>query len=276
MYVSDYQAYQKIIIDSYDERSQLYTQSKWHRSLAEQLVDYYPPKDGDSVLDIGTGTGSAAFHCSNLVGKAGRVVGIDISQGMITEAERIKVKSQYDNLEFNVLDGEAVDFPDNSFDRIYCASAFFWIADKHKALSNWNRMLKPSGVLGFHAWPETSYVFGYVARKVLRHYGVEYLAHSPTGSKEICISLLKASGYSDIDIKQVSEGHFITLDDAKDAWISEEHYPIGQYPHPAAVTPQEILDQAKLDYDAEMEKISTEEGVWNDTSLYYVYGVKGG
>ena len=274
MFVSDYQAYQKIITDSYDERSKLYAKSKWHRSIAEQLVDYYPPKYGDLVLDIGTGTGSAAVHCSGLVGLSGRVLGIDISKGMISEAERIKNESQFENLDFSVADGEEIDFAENSFDRIYCASAFFWIADKPKALNNWRRMLKPGGVLGFHAWPETSYIFGYVARTVLKNYGVEYLAHSPTGSKKICESLLVNSGFSEIDIKEVSEGHYLTLEDAKDSWITEEHYPVAQYPHPVSVTSQEILDQAKSDYDAEMEKRATDEGVWNDTSFFCVYGVK--
>jgi len=274
MFVSDYKAYQKMIADSYDVRSKLYAKSKWHRSIAEQLVDYYPPKDGDSVLDIGTGTGSAAFHCSGLVGSTGKVVGIDISKGMISEAERIKTESKICNLEFEVADGEVINFAENRFDRIYCASAFFWIADKPKALNNWRRMLKPSGVIGFHAWPETSYIFGYIARKVLMNYRVEYLAHSPTGTIEICESLLVNSGFSNIDIKEVKEGHYITLDEAKDSWITKEHYPIGQYPHPVSVTSQEILDQAKLDYDVEMEKLATDKGVWNDTSFYCVYGVK--
>ena len=126
MYVSDYQAYQKIITDSYDARSKMYAQSNWHRSLAEQLVDYHPPAEGDSVLDIGTGTGSAALHSSKLVGNSGRVIGVDISKGMIAQAEKIKSESGYKNIEFKASDGEALDYPDNSFDRIYCASAFFW------------------------------------------------------------------------------------------------------------------------------------------------------
>lgn len=274
MYVNDYHAYQKIITDSYDERSTVYARSKWHRSLAEQLVDYYPPNKCDSVLDVGTGTGTAAFHCASLVGDCGRVLGIDISQGMITEAKKLKESSQFKNLDFKVSDGEALDYPDNSFNRIYSASSFFWIADKPKALANWNRMLKPGGVLGFHAWPVTSYIFGYIARKVLKKYGIEYLAHSPTGSIDICKSLLVNAGYSEIDIKEVKEGHYMSLEDAKDSWITEEHYPIGQYPHPVSITPKEILEKAKVDYESEMENLATEEGVWNDTTMYYVYGVK--
>ncbi|MDH5546997.1 MAG: class I SAM-dependent methyltransferase [Gammaproteobacteria bacterium] len=274
MNVSDYQAYHKIITSSYDERSKSYGQSNWHRSLAVQLVDYHPPQEGDSVLDIATGTGSAAYHCSGLVGRSGRVFGIDLSQGMISEAEKLKEVSLHDNLTFKVMDSEALDFPENSFDRIYCASAFFWIADKPRALANWRRMLKPGGLLGFHAWPETSFVCGCIARRVLKNHGIEYLANSPTGSMAICEALLRDSGYSEVEIKEVKDGHFMSLEEAKDGWISEEDYPIGQYPHPITAVPQEILEKAKLEYFAEMDKLAVEEGVWNDITTYYVYGVK--
>ncbi|MDH5692774.1 MAG: methyltransferase domain-containing protein [Gammaproteobacteria bacterium] len=274
MYVSDYQAYQKIITDSYNARSKSYSKSEWHKNAAEKLVDYFPPKEGDSVLDIATGTGAAAMYSSKLVGTKGRVLGVDLSEGMIKQAEKIRSELNCENLEFMVGDGESLNFPDNSFDRIYCASAFFWIADKPKALSNWRRMLKPGGILGFHAFPETSYVYGYVARKVLKKHGVEYLAHAPTGSKEICEALLNEAGFVDIQIKEVKDGHYLTLEEAKEAWISEAHYPIGQYPHPVTVTPKEILEDARLDYEAEMERLATKEGVWNDTTTYYVYGVK--
>ncbi|MDH5325486.1 MAG: methyltransferase domain-containing protein [Gammaproteobacteria bacterium] len=274
MSVEDYKAYKKIIVDSYDERSKQYAQSNWHRLLAEQLVDYAPPKEGNSVLDIGTGTGAAALYCTGLVGATGRVLGIDISKGMIAEAEKTRTERKCGNLVFKVEDGERLEYPDRSFDRIYCASAFFWIADKPKTLSNWQRLLKPGGVLGFHAWPETSYVYGHIARLVLKKYGVTYLGHSPTGSQQICRSLLEKAGYSNIEIIETNEGHFISLEDAKAAWISEDHYPIGQYPHPATSAPPEILEKAKLEYDMEMERLATDEGVWNDTSMYYVYAVK--
>ena len=275
MSVTDYKAYQKIITDSYDERSASYAKSEWHRALAERLVDYFPPRAGDTVLDIATGTGNVAFHAAKQVGEDGRVIGVDISKGMIAEAERIRLASQSANIEFTLADGEQLDYPDNSFDRIYCASAFFWVADKPRALANWYRLLKPGGILGFHATPETSFVYGYVARNVLKTYGVEYLAHSPTGSKEICESLMKKAGYTEIQVNDVKEGHFITLQEARDAWITEEHYPVGQYPHPVAVTQQAILDKAQRDYDAEMARRLTDKGIWNDTTMYYVYGTKG-
>ena len=274
MNVSDRDAYHKIITDSYDKRSETYNESKWHRFLAEQLVDYNPPNKNESVLDIGTGTGAAAFHSASLVGPGGAVIGVDISEGMIKKANEFLKSSTHSNLSFQLADGENLPFSKQSFNRVYCASAFFWIADKEKTLSHWFELLKPGGSVGFHAWPESSYVFGYIARRVLKKYEINYLAHSPTGTQDKCIQLLENNGYENIKIIVIESGNYISVEQAKEAWVSLDHYPIGQYPHPIANVSSEILKQAKADYDAEMDILNTEKGVWNDTTMYYVYGNK--
>lgn len=224
MSVTDIHAYHKIITDSYDERSKTYNDSEWHRILAKQLVDYAPPAKNGSVLDIGTGTGSVAFHAASLVGQEGEVTGVDISRGMIAKANELLKDSAIRHIEFILADGENLAFMPNRFDRVYCASAFFWISDKVGALKHWRELLKPGGIVGFHAWPENSYVWGYIARQVLKRYGVEYLAHAPYGSVETCTQMLEQAGYEHIDIKVVESGHYISLEDALNGWISEEHY----------------------------------------------------
>jgi ubiquinone/menaquinone biosynthesis C-methylase UbiE len=274
MVVTDIDAYRRLITDSYDERSKSYNESAWHRSLAKQLVDYAPPNIGDRVLDIGTGTGTVAFHSASIVGPNGNVTAIDISTGMIGKAGELLKRSMYNNIAFQVADAENLPFSRNTYDRIYCASAFFWISDKEKTLKHWFEVLAPGGIVGFHAWPEDSYVFGYVARQVLMKYGITYLAHSPTGNKDKCSKLLENAGYEHINIIEVEGGSYITLETAKDCWINEDHYPIGQYPHPLKGVPPDVLEQARRDYDAEMEKRNTDKGVWNNTTLYYVYGRK--
>ncbi len=272
MYVTDIHAYHKLITDSYDQRSKNYNDSQWHRALARQLVDYAPPPLHGKVLDIGTGTGAVAFHAASIVGAEGKITGVDISQGMIAKAKELHADSAFRNIEFILADGENLALPRSRFDRAYCASAFFWMADKVGALKHWRELLKPGGIVGFHAWPENTYVWGYVARRVLKKYGVEYLAHAPYGSVETCAQMLQQAGYEHIDIKVVESGHYISLEDALNGWISEEHYPIGQYPHPVSATPPDILEQARKDYEAEMLRLSTDEGVWNNTTIYYVFG----
>jgi ubiquinone/menaquinone biosynthesis C-methylase UbiE len=129
MNTEDLQAYRKYIADTYDARSGNYDRSEWHRKTALRLVEGLPPRTGDSVLDIATGTGTIAFHAASLVGPNGKVVGIDLSEGMLAQAKAKVSASDLRNLEFILADAENLGFPPGSFDRMYCASAFFCILD---------------------------------------------------------------------------------------------------------------------------------------------------
>ena len=125
MNTEELQAYHKHLTDVYDERSGNHDKSEWHR------------KAGDYVLDIGTGTGSLAFHAATLVNPSGKVIGVDLSQGMITQASAKLNQSGLKNLEFILGDMEHLSFPNNSFDKIYCASAFFCALDPLATLTHW-------------------------------------------------------------------------------------------------------------------------------------------
>ena len=274
MNIEDLRAYHKTITDTYDERSRNHDKSEWHRNTALRLVEDLPPRPGDSVLDIATGTGTIAFHAASLVGPNGKVVGIDLSEGMLAQANARLSASGLHNLEFILADVECLEFLPNSFDRIYCASAFFWMLDPTAALKHWRDLLKPGGSLGFHALPETSYVWVSVARRVLENYGILYVLNTPTGTMEKCRQLLVEAGFKKIDIREDKLGKYVSLAEAKKAWIQNEDFSPGQYPNPLINVPPEIVTQAQRDYEARIEELNTDKGVWNDLTMYYIYGVK--
>jgi len=78
------------------------------------LLPVFPIKAGNSVLDIGTGTGIALKPLLKAVGDAGRVIGLDISSSMVAEARKIHPDVQ-------VGDAHDLPFPPQSFD---CVMAF--------------------------------------------------------------------------------------------------------------------------------------------------------
>lgn len=272
--VSDRKAYHKTITDSYDERSKNYYWSKWHRDIAHRLVDYHPPKTGQHVLDIATGTGTIPFHCARLIGPQGSAIGVDISTGMINKANAFLKGSQFRNLSFMVADGEHLEFSANTFDRIYCANAFFWMEDHLAALKHWHTMSRVGGIVGFTAWPDSSFIWGSLAQRVLDKYGIYYALNRPTASEERCAEIMQLAGFENIDIRVVEDGDFITLEAAKGGWLQEDHYAPAQYPHPLTGVDPDILKQAEADYDAELEKMNTDKGIWNDLTMYYIYGTK--
>lgn len=120
--------YKQEIANLYTGRSQTYDKTcdnnDWHWKIANSLVEYGQVGLGHNVLDIATGTGHCAIAAAQLVGSEGRVIGIDISPGMITQAKQKAKTLNLSNVEFQLADGENLDFPANSFDRIFCGSAF--------------------------------------------------------------------------------------------------------------------------------------------------------
>lgn len=274
MNIEDLRAYHRSITSTYDERSTNHDKSEWHRTTALRLVEDLPPRPGDSVLDIATGTGTIAFHAASLVGPHGKVVGIDLSEGMLAQANAKLSASGLRNLQFILSDAENLAFLPDSFDRMYCASAFFCILDPIATLKHWRDLLKPGGSLGLHALPDTSYVWVAVARRVLDNHGISYVLNTSTGTMDKCRQLLVAAGFKTIDIWEEKVGHYIPLDQAKNAWIKKEDFSPGQHPNPLQNVSPEIVAQARRDYEASIEELDTDKGVWNDITMYYIYGQK--
>lgn len=125
-----------------------------------------------------------ALEAAQIVQTEGRVIGVDISTGMLEQARRKVAVLGLTNVKFQLADAEALDFPSNSFDCIFCSSALIWMSDLLDALRLWYRLLKPRGLLGFHAFADTAFVEGVVWQRVLEKYGISLLLSKPTGTVE--------------------------------------------------------------------------------------------
>lgn len=121
------------------------------RSLAEvrtakrasfALLDIKP---GDRVLDVGCGVGEDAVELAQLVGPAGRVVGIDSSQALIERARG--ATSPPGNVEFVVADAVSLSFADESFDRCRCDRTLQHVPTPDLALAEMARVTRVGGVV---------------------------------------------------------------------------------------------------------------------------------
>ena len=102
---------------------------------------------GEAVLDLGCGAGFDAFIAAQLVGPAGRVVGIDLSPEMLTMAEAGLREAESPQIEFQVAQVEVLPFPDTSFDVALSNGVLNLIPDKAVALREIFRVLRPGGRL---------------------------------------------------------------------------------------------------------------------------------
>ena len=268
--------YKQQIADLYSGRSLNYDNGDWHPQIAQRLVEYARLNPKQQVLDLATGTGMVAIEAAKIVGIEGSVIGVDISAGMLDVAKQKSKTLNLSNIEFLLADAETLNFPTNSFDRIFCSSAFIWMSDLIGALKLWHQFLKPGGLLSFHAFADTAFVGGVVSQKVLEKYGVSLLLSKPTGTVEKCYDLLKQAGFEEIDIQTEQNGNYISLDEAKRMWLNDGLSPTpGQYPNPLLKLSSKQLAQAKAEFDAELEMLNTEQGIWNDATIFYTFGRKG-
>jgi len=102
-------------------------------------------KEGDVVLDLGSGAGFDAFLASKKVGGTGKVIGVDMTPEMIEKANNNKEKYSYKNVEFKLGDIENLPIEDNSIDVIISNCVINLATSKEKVFSESFRVLKKGG-----------------------------------------------------------------------------------------------------------------------------------
>ncbi|MGE3804408.1 MAG: class I SAM-dependent methyltransferase [Gemmataceae bacterium] len=124
---------------------------KAERPMREAGLAMLAPKAGESVLEIGFGTGHVLLEIAQAVGPTGKVHGIDISDMMLALAkELVEREGVADRVELHRGDAAQLPFKDNSFDAIFMSFTLelFDTPELPKVLAEFKRVLKPGGRLG--------------------------------------------------------------------------------------------------------------------------------
>ncbi len=100
-------------------------------------------KEGDTVVDLGSGAGNDVFVARALVGETGKVIGVDFTPEMIGKAERNNQKLGYKNVEFRLGEIENMPIADNSTDVVISNCVLNLVPNKEKAFTEIYRILKP-------------------------------------------------------------------------------------------------------------------------------------
>lgn len=270
--------YKQGVADSYDGRSQTYDDSDWHVQICHRLLEYSQVRVGQTVLDVGTGTGHLAIAAAQIVGEQGRVIGIDISAGMLEQAQSKVSALGLKNVEFQLADAEALDYPFNHFDQILCANTFPWMEHKEATLRLWYQLLKPSGRIGVHTPADTAYIGAVVLHRVLAKYDISLEASNRIGSIDQCQNLFSKAGFEAVEVKTEQHGSYTSLDKAKATWEGVVVRPSSTSLKVSdnglsQLTPAQLV-QVKAEFDAELESLQTNQGIWDDLTTLYILGRK--
>lgn len=110
----------------------------------EKVVSLSRIVEGESVLDVGTGTGVLIPHLLRAIGPSGNIVAIDISSEML---EKARGKRYRNNVRFVLASIENSGLPNECFDKIFCNAVYPHFENKQKALSELKRILQDGGAL---------------------------------------------------------------------------------------------------------------------------------
>jgi ubiquinone/menaquinone biosynthesis C-methylase UbiE len=121
---------------------------RWSRRLAPEFIAFAQIKNGDRILDVGTGTGSLASALETAM-PSSEVVGIDPSEGFISYAKK---NSKSNRTNFQIGDAQALRFEDGSFDQTMALLVMNFIPDHNKAVAEMRRVTRPQGGVSACVW----------------------------------------------------------------------------------------------------------------------------
>lgn len=108
-------------------------------------IAWMEAREGDTVLDIGSGTGLDCFLAARQVSARGRVIGLDMTSEMVEAARRRAAGSGLANVEFRLGKAEAIPIQDASVDWIISNCVVNLSPNKQQVFKEWVRVLKPGG-----------------------------------------------------------------------------------------------------------------------------------
>jgi ubiquinone/menaquinone biosynthesis C-methylase UbiE len=113
---------------------------------------------GQHVLDVACGTGILARTAVSFVQPNGRVVGLDLNEGMLTVAQQ-----KAPDVEWRLGQAEVLPFEDQSFDAVVSQFGLMFFVDRRQALAEMVRVLRPTGRLAVAVWDSLENTPGYAA-----------------------------------------------------------------------------------------------------------------
>jgi SAM-dependent methyltransferase len=144
------------------------------RPVALEVVRRAELRAGERVLDIGTGTGTAAAVAR---GEGREVIGLDGAAGMLAIA-----RTDVPDVEFVEADFAALPFPDASFDVVLAVHALLFAEDHVVVLREWRRVLRPGGRLSLSVPGPSDATPTGIYRDIYERHGIDTSDRYPTAA----------------------------------------------------------------------------------------------
>jgi arsenite methyltransferase len=179
-------------------------------------TEFAQMKEGNTVIDLGSGAGNDCFIARKAVGEKGKVIGIDFTEAMIAKARANAEKVGFNNVEFRQGDIEKMPVTANVADVVVSNCVLNLVPNKDNVFKEIFRVLKPGG----HFSISDVVLAGSLPDK-LRNVAEMYAGCiSGAIQKDHYLALIKANGFTDITLQK--EKQIIVPDDILNQYLSAE------------------------------------------------------
>ncbi|MEZ4220189.1 MAG: methyltransferase domain-containing protein [Polyangiaceae bacterium] len=175
---------------------------------------------GQSVLDVGCGTGASTAALAERVGPSGRVLGVDISRVMLDAAER--ALASHANVQLREEDAQTYR-PESSVDFVFSRFGVMFFADPRAAFENLGQGLREGGQLGFLCWRgrEDNEWATFATEAAAEVIDVPTLDPAAPGPFRMArggatVELLIEAGFDDVGVEALDQQVSFTLSDANE------------------------------------------------------------
>lgn len=245
---------------------------RFFTSTADRMVDFLQPRRGWKVLDVATGTGALCLPLAQAVGQEGRVMGIDLSEGMLARAEENMKKKSIENVDFFQMDAEDLEFQSDYFHAVACSFGLFFIPDMAKALTEWRRVTLPNGVVLFSSFTEKAFAqLGECFVEDLVAAGVDMtdrpMASARLNDADTCRALMLETGFTNIQQKTLQMGYHLPDESAwwDVVWGAAMRGLLD-------LIPESSRDDFKEKHLKHIAKLRTADGLWMDVEVRLTLG----
>ena len=179
------------------------------RYWTPQLLRRALPKPNQNVLDVACGTGIVARSIVPLLGKSGRVVGLDINPAMMEVACR-QFADHCEYIEWREGRAEQMPFGDQEFDLVTCQQGMQFFKDRAQAAREMRRVLKPGGRAVIEVWQPLKkqsvyHAFFNVIADVFRVNIAEITTPFSFGNPDDLKLLLTGAGFRKVQVEEITQ-----------------------------------------------------------------------